>query len=457
MTRRVHFVGIAGAGLSAIARILQERGEKVSGSDQAQSDFSIALEEAGIEISYGHRAENIVGADVVIASSAIPDENIELESARNLSIPVLRRNEFLPELTQDYSTIAVAGTHGKTTTTGMIAWILQQAEKEPTFLVGGTMLDFGTNARSGAGKHFVIEADEYDRAFLGLFPSIAVVTNLEHDHPDCYPSLQEMTEAFQTFCHQVEDILIVCGDDPGSSALDAGNKQRITYGLEADNLWRAEELRPNMAGGMDFLVLHKEQVLGLARTRLPGEHNVLNSLAAIAVSDSLGVPFSLIRDALTEYHGTGRRFEVVGQVGEITIIDDYAHHPTAIAATLSGARARYPEAEIWAIYQPHTYSRIRALFDAFELAFENADHVLLTEIYAAREVSTGEISAQDLVERIKHPDVRYAGEIKGIAADLRSRLTPGAVVIILSAGDANQIGVQLVELLKHSWKGIDDA
>ncbi len=444
MSRKVHLVGIGGTGLSAIARILAERGEIVSGSDQASSPYAEALAALGVRVVYGHRAENVAGAELVIVSSAVPDSNPEVVAARRAGARVVRRNEYLGELTAGQQTVAVAGTHGKTTTTGLIAWILDQAGHSPTFIAGGTLEDFGTNARLGRGEHFVIEADEYDRAFLALRPSLAVVTNVEHDHPDCYPTPQDFQAAFRTFAGQVEGTLIVCAEDAVASTLQPGSGEVVRYGFGPGLDWRADELRYNTAGGSDFLVVKAGVDQGLARNRLPGVHNVLNSLAALAAVDRLGVRFSEARQALTEFHGVRRRFEVVGEVAGVTVVDDYAHHPTEIRATLAAARRRFPGAEIWAVFQPHTYSRSRALLEDFAQAFVDADHVLVTEIFASREAPDPDIDGARVAQRIQHADVRFVERLAEAASELDRRVISPAVVVTLSAGDGNEIGRMLL-------------
>ncbi len=330
--------------MSAIARVLAEQGESVSGSDQAVSAYSEALEALGVPIAYGHTAENITGADLVLVSSAVPDTNPEVVAARQAGVPVMRREVFLAQLTAPYQVIAAAGTHGKTTTTGLIAWILSEAGLDPSFIVGGVLLDFGSNAHAGSGKAFVIEADEYDRAFLGLRPDVAVVTSVEHDHPDCFPTPEDFRQAFEQFAAQVQRTLIVCADDPAAAALPTAAR-RVTYGLAPEADWRAEEIRANGVGGCDFLVLHRGQVVGLVRTRLPGDHNVRNTLAALAVAEELGVPFVTARQALTGYRGASRRSEVIGEAGGVVVLDDYAHHPSEIRATLAGLTPALPGAD----------------------------------------------------------------------------------------------------------------
>lgn len=444
MSRRVHLVGIGGAGLSAIARILVERGEIVSGSDQAVSPYAEALAAQGVHVAYGHRAENVAGADLVIVSSAVPDTNPEVAAARQAGARVVRRSDYLGELTAGYQTVAVAGTHGKTTTTGLIAWLLDRAGRSPTFIVGGILEDFGTNARLGHGQQFVIEADEYDRAFLALRPSLAVVTNVEHDHPDCYPTPEDFRSAFREFAGRVEGTLIVCAEDAVASSLQPASGDVVRYGFGQGLPWRAEEIRDNAAGGSDFLAVKEGVDLGLVRTRLAGTHNVLNSLAALAAVDRLGIPFVEARQALTEFHGARRRFEVLGEASGVTVIDDYAHHPTEIRATLAAARHRFRGAEIWAVFQPHTFSRTRALLADFAQAFADADHVLVTEIFASREAPDPGINGARVAERIQHADVRFVETLADAASDLDQRVKAPAVVVTLSAGDANEVGRMLL-------------
>jgi UDP-N-acetylmuramate--alanine ligase len=302
----------------------------------------------------------------------------------------------------------------------------------------------------------VIEADEYDRAFLALHPSIGVITSIEHDHPDCYPTLADFQRAFETFADQVRDVLLVCLDDPRAAALRSGATKRATYGLHLEADWRAEEIRANAAGGSDFLVLRQGELLGLARNRLPGVHNVVNSLGALAAAEAVGVPFADGRRALTEFHGTARRFEVIGEVGGIAVIDDYAHHPTEIRATLAAARQRFPGIEIWAVFQPHTYSRTRALLEDFAASFSDAQHVIVTEVFASRESPDPSVSGRLIVERMMHPDVQFVPSLAGAAQSVLERLRPPAVVLTLSAGDGNEVGRSVLAHLQGQAGGKQD-
>lgn len=453
MTDRIHIIGIGGTGLSAIAKVLHERGEAVSGSDQAPSAYAQALEALGVPVTYGHAAANVAGARIVLVSSAVAADNPEVLAARQAGIPVLRREEFFRELTAGYRTVAVAGTHGKSTTTAMIAWILDQAGRDPSYIIGGVATDLGSNAHAGAGIEFVVEADEYDRAFLGLSPSTAVVTNIEHDHPDCYPTPEEFHAAFEAFGAQVQDLLITCADDAGAAALNPAGVRHITYGLHAPADWQASEVRPTAGGGSTFTAWHHDLRMGPVTVTQPGVHNVSNGLGALAATDHLGTPFATSVHALASFHGVGRRFEVLGEADGVTVIDDYAHHPSEIRATLQAARQRFPQAEVWAVFQPHTYSRTRTLLDGFARAFGDADHVLVTEIFAAREQPDGVTSGKGLVQAMDHVDARFVSSLDQALGVLSAEAKPGSVVVTLSAGDANRVGRELLALRGTGTEG----
>ena len=449
----VHLVGIGGIGLSAIARVLHGWGYVVSGSDIQPSALLDALSAEGIAAYPSHKAAQVAGAEIVVASSAISEDNPELREARRRGIPVVKREQFLSELTAGKCTVAVAGTHGKTTTSAMISWILTEADLDPTFIVGGLLQNLGTNARAGNGPHFVIEADEYDRAFLGLNPEIAVIASMEHDHPDCYPTLDAMKAAFQEFAGRLVEggLLIVCGEDPEGNELgirmQAEGRRVQTYGLDAEWDWRAQGVE--LGNSAAFEVWHKGKHLGTCALQIPGRHNVLNALAALAACYELGVEFGLAAAALTRFRGTARRFEVKGQAAEVTVVDDYAHHPTEIEATLAAARLKYPDRPIWAVFQPHTYSRTATLLDDFAGAFGGADHVIVTEIYAAREQNTLGVSGRDLVQLMDHPDAGYAATLKDAASAVLERVRPGDVVITLGAGDGYLIGEWVLQTLRE--------
>ena len=451
--KHIHLIGIGGAGISAIARVLMEQGADVSGSDLLLSPVAEALARDGARVSGGHRAENVDGADLVVVSSAVPWSNVEVQAAQAAGIPVLKRPEVLGQMMNGQLGVAVAGTKGKTTTTAMITSILLEAERDPTFIIGGVVTGLETNAHAGREPLFVIEADEYDRTFLSLKPKVAVVTNVQHDHPDCYPTFEDFRVAFAEFAALVppDGLLVVCWDDP--AARELGERRRAAgaavafFGLGEGAEWRAEEVRPNFAGGVDFLATHQGQVLGLVRLRLPGAHNASNALAAIAVVDFLGVPLSVTRSALTRFRGVARRFEIKGEAGGVTVVDDYAHHPTAIRATLQAARERFPRRSLWAVWQPHTYSRTRALLDDFAQAFDLADHVIVLPIYSARESDTLGVSSSDVVAQMSHPDARCAGSLDEALVWLGSEVRPGDVVLTLGAGDDDRVGEWLLQVL----------
>jgi len=457
--KHVHLIGIGGAGLSAIARVLMEQGAVVSGSDLVLSPVAEALARDGVRVFLGHRAENVNGADWVIASSAIPASNVEVRAARAAAVPVLRRADLLGQMMIGQTGVAVAGTHGKTTTTALIASILLAAGRDPTFIVGGVVTALGTNAHAGGEPLFVVEADEYDRTFLGLRPKVAVVMNIEHDHPDCYPDFADFRAAFEEFVSLVpaDGLLVVCSDDRVAHAL-ATQRQRVGtsvafFGLGKEADWRAEEVRTNFAGGVDFLATHGGEVLGLMRLRQPGTYNASNAMAALAVADFLGVPFRVARDALTEFRGVARRFEVKGEANGVTVVDDYAHHPTEIRATLRAARARFAGHPLWAVWQPHTYSRTKVLLEGFAQAFRSADHVIVLPIYAARETDDLGLSSADVAAAIAAPDVRSSESLEEALVWLGTEVRPGDVVLTLSAGDGNMVGEWLLEVLREGDNG----
>jgi len=449
--KHVHCVGIGGIGISAIARVLLERGYRVTGSDLHMSSVAEALVASGASVVIGHKAANVGDADIVLVSSAVPEQNVELSAARERGIPVRKRAEFLGQLMLGAVGIAIAGTAGKTTTTGMLSWILVHAGLDPTFIVGGVIGGLGTNAHSGHGPHFVIEADEYDRMFLGLVPTVAAVTHLEHDHPDCYPTLAEIHEAFARFVGLVpsDGLIVGCADHPGVEQLLARPWEAAirTCGLSSTNDWYATEVLPNPVGGHDLNVRHHGELWHSVRLRVPGLYNVQNALVALAIADWLGVDRVVIAQALRTFSGIGRRFQVLGEVGRITIIDDYAHHPTKIEAVLAAARARYPGRPVWAVWQPHTYSRTRALWGEYVTCFKQADHVIVLDVYPARETEPLGVDPAALAAEMVHADVRHIPDLEAAVAYLRSRVDPDAVVLTLSAGDGNLVAVCLLAQL----------
>jgi len=455
---KVHFIGIGGTGLSAIARVLVERGYTVSGSDRTLSSLARELAELGATVYEGHAAHHIADANIVIRSSAIPDDNPEVQAALAAGIPVLKRADFLGQLMAGYDCIAIAGTHGKTTTTSMTAWVLTRLGQDPSYIIGGVSKNLGNNAHAGQGKYFVIEADEYDHMFLGLDPLWAIVTIVEHDHPDCFPTPTDYRAAFVSFVNKIKPggSLLACQDDPGSASLAEGTAppgcHTATYGISPSAEYSVTDITTNPLGGSDFTLCHSSQntspqVLVHVTLRLPGLHMVRNAAAVLALAHQLNLPLESAAAALHEFTGTGRRFDLLGEVWGVALYNDYAHHPTEIAATLAAARQYHPGRRIWAVWQPHTYSRTQTLQEAFSSAFKDADQVLVTEIYAAREQQI-DFSSSQVVRLMKHPAARFCPTLNSAAATLQSELKPGDVVLVLSAGDADKITDQIFQELK---------
>ena len=460
-----YFIGIGGSGLSAIARLLIEKGYQVSGSDLEFSSHAREIENLGAKVFVGHKAEQISGADFVIRSSAIPDDNEEVKTAQIAGIPVYKRSEFLGKMTAERFCVAVAGAHGKTTTTAMISWMLTALDQDPSYIIGGVSKNLAKNAHAGRGSTFVVEADEYDYMFLGLHPQIAAVTNIEYDHPDCFPTEKDFFAAFVDFVKQIPEdgILLACTDDTKAAELLDLAKLNFkidtrSYGLEnrEDGIspdYAVRNLSLNQLGSYNFEIYHDQGTLAEISLQIPGIHNVRNAAACLAVAHLLDLPLENAARALGEFQGTERRFEILAEVSGIAVIDDYAHHPTEIRATLGAARNRYPDRELWAVWQPHTYSRTETLFDEYLTAFSEADHVLVTEVYASREPVRDDFSALQVVESMQHPDASFLASNTQVADYLIANLKPGDVVLVLSAGDANQISAQVVEKLSLNGNG----
>ena len=444
--QHIHFIGIGGAGLSAIARILLERGYAVSGSDLTTSAVTAALAADGARVVHGHDAANVQGADLVLATSAVRPDHVEVAAAAAQGIPVFNRREFMAAVLQGCDTIAVAGTHGKTTTTSMIVHIMQVAGLDPSFIVGGVMGNTGVNAGVGAGESFVIEADEYDNMFHGLEPDLAVITNVEHDHPDFFKTPAQLRLSFTRFVDQLRPggVLVACADD--EAALEIAEARRnfrsevITYGISnpaAD--WRATDLRV-VKGRNRCAVVFSGKIRAELNLGVPGKHNVLNALAALISAERRGVPPEQSAAALSDFKATGRRFEIRGERDGVIVVDDYAHHPTEIRVNIEAARLRYPGHQIWAIWQPHTYSRVQQFWRAFIGAFGEADNVMVVPIYAAREAAVAGVTSAALAKEIR-PRVAasYSPSFDDAVAALRRSVIAPAVVLIFSAGDANII------------------
>ena len=448
--KRTHFIGIGGTGLSAIARLLHESGYEVTGSDMNPSTFVDDLREIGITVYIGHVAEQIGDAEQIVRSSAISDHNPEVVAALEAGIPVYKRSDFLGSLMEDKIGIAVAGTHGKTSTTAMMAWTLTELGQDPSFILGGVINEMNVNAHAGKGETFVIEADEYDRMFLGLKPTIGIITNLEHDHPDIYPTAESFHEAFMDFVNLIPEggVLIACGDDDGAAEiLQEAKVQTIAYGFDEKDV-SAKNVSANTHGGFDFRCEFSGKQSCQVSLQVPGKHNVLNALAVMSVISHLGLSLEDAAEALRSFTGTGRRFDLLGTVNGILVYDDYAHHPTEIRATLSAARARHSESRIWVVWQPHTYSRTQLLFEEFSQAFDNADEVIVTEVYRSREPKE-DFSSARVVNAMKHLSAKFIATLEDASNYLLKNLRANDVLLVLSAGDANEVSQAVFEGLQR--------
>lgn len=445
--QHIHFVGIGGSGLSPIARILLERGYKISGSDRATNAMTDALARDGATIYQGHDAAHINGADMLIITSAV-QTNAEIEAAQAAGIPVYKRKDMMSALMTGKKVIAVAGTAGKTTTTALVTHLLREGGKNPSYIVGGILANTGTNAGNGSDDAFVIEADEYDNMFHGLRPNIALITNIDYDHPDFFKTEAEMFDSFRVFAEQVEGIVLLCIDNLGAKRLyqellQAGKKV-YSYGLSENADYRASNIRVEADGSTTFEINFAGGSNSI-RSPLPGNHNVQNVLGAAVIAHQFcDVSFEAIAQAVATFQGTGRRFELLGEVDGITVIDDYAHHPAKIRATLQAARSRYPDHEIWAVWQPHTYSRTQTLMADFAASFDDADHVIVTEIYAARENPLPGVDGKTVTETItaqqKHKSVNFSATLDNSITLLLTKVTKPAIIVVMSAGDASRIG-----------------
>jgi UDP-N-acetylmuramate--alanine ligase len=449
--RQVHFIGVGGIGMSGLAEILRSLDFDVSGSDLKEGETTERLRRLGVTVHVGHRAENIEGADVVVYSSAVSEANPEIVRARALGTPVIPRAEMLAELMRVKYAVAIAGSHGKTTTTSLVATILRSAGLDPTVVVGGRMAALGTNARLGAGDLLVAEADESDGSFLRLTPTIAVVTNIDPEHLDFYGTHDNLKAAFLEFIERVPfyGLAVLCLDHPDvQDLLPRVNRRHITYGLSSQADYSARNIGFH---GLhtSFVGYRRNKPLGEFVVRMPGQHNVLNCLAAIAVADELEVPLDVIKESLSTFHGVARRFTVTAEVNGITLVDDYGHHPAEVVATLEAARRAYP-GRVLVAFQPHRYTRTQYLFDDFTRAFNKADGVYLTDIYPAGESPIAGVSSSTLAEAMGkhgHHGARYLGDRSEIIKRLAAEAEPGDVVIALGAGDINRILPQVEQLL----------
>lgn len=456
--QRVHFVGIGGIGMSGIAEVLLTLGYKVSGSDLKSSPVTERLKKLGATIIEGHQAANVEGAEVVVTSSAIAADNPEIAEARRRHVPVIQRAEMLAELMRLKYGIAVAGMHGKTTTTSMIAAVLAAGGLDPTVVVGGRVDAMGSNARLGKSQYLVAEADESDRSFLSLSPILAVVTNIDREHMDCYRDMEDVEQTFLTFMDRVPfyGMVVVCNDDDRLRALLPQLRRRaVTYGTREDSDFCIVDAETGVAGTKEkpkseFGVRYRGKSLGDFRLYVPGRHNVLNATAAIAVGIGLDIAAMDIRAALEKFRGVDRRFQLKGKVGEVSVIDDYGHHPTEIRATLAAAR-QCGFRRIHVIFQPHRYSRTQLLAEEFSTAFADADSVLVLDIYAASEPAilgvTGEWLARRIAER-GQKNAMYVSSMSDAAQTVVQLTGEGDMILTLGAGNVSQLAPQIVQLLE---------
>ena len=453
--QHIHFVGIGGIGMSGIAEVLANLGFRVTGSDQKKSEVTARLEALKVEVTEGHAAENVGDAHVVVRSTAVRDDNPEIIEARRRSIPVIPRAEMLAELMRMKPyTVACAGSHGKTTTTSMVATVLGTAGLDPTFVVGGIVRSYRSNARLGKSELMVVEADESDRSFLMLTPMIAVVTNIDREHMDYYHDMEDVRKCFADFVNKVPfyGAAVLCLDDPHVQAvIPKVERRRITYGMSAQADISAHDIRYDESFGSSFTVLSGVEALGRVSLKVPGKHNVYNSLAAIATGLELDVPFDTIVHALSDFSGADRRFQFKGDEKGVTVVDDYGHHPTEIKATLSAARIGAPNRRIVVLFQPHRYTRTNDLMDEFASAFNNADVLFVTDIYAASEPPIDGVDAEVLTRRIKsygHKNAEYIGALENAAPMMAEAVREGDLVITLGAGSVHRSGDQLLALLR---------
>jgi UDP-N-acetylmuramate--alanine ligase len=443
--KHIHFVGIGGISMSGLAEILLGRGYIVSGSDLNDSHIIKRLREKGATIHIGHSVDNVKGADLVVYTAAIKEENPEIQEALRLKIPMMDRATLLGQLMKTFRySIGVSGTHGKTTTTSMLSVIMNHAELDPTILVGGELDEIGGNIRTGNSNYFVTEACEYCNSFLKFYPYIAIILNIEEDHLDFFKDIDDIYESFLKYAQLVprNGYVVGCADDLRvSKLLEQVNCRTLSFGLNGSGDWSANNITYDEKGCASYRAVYKGQDMGRFSLTVPGEHNIYNALAASAAAWALGISREVIRDSLSTYSGTHRRFEKKGELNGITVIDDYAHHPTEIKATLKTA-VNYPHKRLWCVFQPHTYTRTKKLFCDFVKSLSGIHELILVDIYAAREKDTGEIHSRDLAEAINNSgqSAIYLPSFEETVQHLRQNAESGDVIITMGAGTVHQIG-----------------
>ncbi len=448
--QQIHFIGIGGSGMSGIAEVLLNLGYKVTGSDLKSTDVTERLARLGAKIFYGHRAENVGRAQVVVTSTAVRNENPEVICSREHKIPVIPRIEMLAEIARLKYTIAVAGTHGKTTTTSMIAAILQEGGLDPTFIVGGKVLHLQSGAKVGQGDFMVAEADESDGSFLKLSPTIGIITNIDNDHLDYHKTFKNLKKAFVEFGNHIPfyGCMIVCLEDPQvQSILPALKRRVVTYGFSANADYAATKVKGD-ASGSQYTLMRNGKELGRVHLKVSGKHNVLNSLGAFACGAEIHIPFDKIARALAGFESVGRRLEMKATKNGVIWIDDYGHHPTEIRATLSALREKFPKKKLVVLFQPHRYSRTKILQKDFGLSFKDADEVLLMPIYAAGEPPIAGVSSKNLVPLIKKTGAKVTLLNGDALPIINKHITPETVFLTLGAGDVWKTGEKLFGLVK---------
>lgn len=446
--KRIHMIGIGGSGMSGIAEVLLNQGYDVCGSDLSDSAPVRRLRQLGAHIHIGHAAENVSDVQVLVKSTAVKEDNPEVQAARAMGVPIIPRAEMLAELMRLRQGIAIAGTHGKTTTTSLTAAIFDAAHLDPTVIIGGLLNAYGANARLGGGEYLIAESDESDGSFLCLFPIINVVTNVDRDHVDFYPDQQSIDDAFVQFMNKVPfyGMNIVCGDDPGVQRLLGRVKRPVrTYGFGEHNQLRAKPV--NCGATSCFEVYLDDKNLGTIELKHPGRHNIYNALAAIGVAQEVDIAFEHCVSGLANFGGVGRRFERKGTVHGVEVVDDYGHHPAEIAATLATARQVFPGRRLVVAFQPHRFSRTQALFGEFCTVFAQVDKLLLTEIYAASEQPIPGVSGESLAQGIRQvtqTDVSYFQNVEALTVALQEVLEPGDVLLTLGAGTITRVGPKIL-------------
>ncbi|HBF37539.1 MAG TPA: UDP-N-acetylmuramate--L-alanine ligase [Firmicutes bacterium] len=455
--KHLHFVGIGGARLSGLAKLYFDRGCKITGSDSQESRVIRNMAQKGIQISYGHNASNINGADLVVYTNAVGPDNPEVLEAKRLGIPLIEGAELLGELMAEIGKgIAIAGTHGKTTTSAMTALILVEGGLDPTVLIGGELNQFQGNHRTGKTPYMVVEACEFKRSFLNLKPSVELITNIDWDHPDCFPTLDDVIKTFSDFVSLLpaDGVLVTWGDDPNAFRLGkAYSGKYISFGCQEHFDWQIKNIRPVVPIGVTAELFYHGKSQGELTLKVPGRHNLLNATGAIALASELGIDVDCALKTLSSFTGVQRRFEMKGEYQGALIVDDYAHHPSAIRTTLAAARQVF-KGRIWCVFQPHLFSRTKFLLQEFASSFGDADICVLADIYPAREIDPGDISSKDLaaVAKKHHQDVRYLGGFDKIYEHLCQNVQPGDLVITMGAGDVWKIGERLIkEGIKSSF------